>query len=193
MNILKSLGVLIYIVLIVFASVRSVLKCKDAYESSEPYIGKTILTGFLCLLALTSLMKFPLLNPFDRNVKFEPYATLEIPPGNTLQTPHFWHAAYDGLFPGDESIFFNPEDKHSPLGFEWPSMDFANHTYIITYGQELEMLSYNPWESVLNVWDVVRYPFNTGGSIGQAELSESFDPNKVYVYEIPPIRIDNDP
>ena len=90
MNILKSLGVLIYIVLIVFASVRSVLKCKDAYESSEPYIGKTILTGFLCLLALTSLMKFPLLNPFDRNVKFEPYATLEIPPENTLQTPHFW-------------------------------------------------------------------------------------------------------
>lgn len=186
MNILKSLGVLVYIVLIILISIRCVLKCKDAYESYEPYTGKCIFTGLLCLVALSSsLGMLDYLYPFDRSVKFELYATLVIPPENTLQTPQFWHAAYDNI-QGDDSFFFDPDEKYSHLGFEWPSMDYSNHTYIITYGQELESLSYN-------VWDVVRYPFYTGVKIGHAELSDSFDPNIVYVYEIPRIRIDNNP
>lgn len=177
---------LLFLAALIGLSIYLVRKCILAYKFSERYIVKSVLTVLLCIYTLNSIVHLSgFLYPFDRTVKFELYATLQIPPENTLEAPQFWHSAYDDI-DGDASFFFNPEETHSHLGFDWPAMDFEHHTYIITYGQELESLSYN-------AWDYVRYPFFTGVKIGYAELSEEFDPNLVYVYEIERIRIDNDP
>ena len=70
-------------------------------------------------------------------------------------------------------------------GFDWPDMDFENHTYIVSYGQELVALTYNAWETV-------DYPHKTGAKAGHPVFGDVFEPNKVYIYEIEKMRIDND-
>ncbi len=129
----------------------------------------------------------PYTYPFERNVPFRLYAELTIPEGNQLEKPgdFYWHAAYEeyGLFA--ESFYFDPLEKQSPFGFKWPDMDFEHHTYIITYGQELESLSYHVWETIEN-------PVHTGAKVGHAVLKEGFQGNRVYIYEIRKMRIEHD-
>ena len=186
MYIVKSLCVLLLLIILVILSLYNAQKCYSSYKRQTLFFRKALLTGLLCVITLVSIFRLgEYVYPFDKSVDFELYATLVIPPENTLHGPNFWHSAYDDI-QGDESFFFNPDEKYSHLGFEWPAMDFEHHTYIITYGQELESLSYN-------VWDYVKYPFYTGVKIGHATLNDEFDPNTVYVFEIPRIRIDNDP
>ena len=112
--------------------------------------------------------------------------TIEIPDDHTLSGPLNlpWHAAYEkyGMYAG--SLYFDTEVKASYLGFDWPDMDFKHHTYIISYGQTIESLSYNAWE-------IIYAPYITGAKVGYAVLGEQFEPNIVYIYQAKKIRIDN--
>ena len=72
------------------------------------------------------------------------------------------------------------------FGYEIPELDLESHTYVITYGQELEDLAYY-------VWETIDIPIPTGAKLGHAILSEDFHNDRMYIYELPKIRIDNDP
>lgn len=43
-----------------------------------------------------------------------------------------------------------------------------------------------------NVWETIDIPVRTGAYVGHMRLNDDFVPDKVYVYEIPRIRIEND-
>lgn len=185
MHIGKSLIVLLILVTLCFLSVRLIMN----QVFFKPTLKGIFITTICCMITLLSTLCFrDYLYPFNRNVEFTCFAVLDIPEENSLSGPgsKFWHAAYEeyGFF--SESMYFNPDEKVSHLGFEWPQMDFDDHTYIITYGQKLISLSYN-------VWDPIELPISTGAKVGHATLSDDFNPNKVYVCEIAKIRIDNDP
>lgn len=185
MHIGKSLIVLLIFVTLCFLSVRLVIK----QVFYTPTTKGILLTSIICLITFVSILCYKdYLYPFERAVNFTLFASLDIPEENSLSGPgcKFWHAAYEEYGVYSESVYFNPEEKVSHLGFIWPQMDFDNHTYIITYGQKLLSLSYN-------VWDTIECPISTGAKVGHATLSNAFNPNKVYVYEIAKIRIDNDP
>ena len=64
-------------------------------------------------------------------------------------------------------------------------MDFQHHTYLVSYGKQLTALRYN-------VWETIDYPVRTGAFIGYADFEDSFYPNRVFIYELPKIRIDHD-
>lgn len=162
--------------------------CCAAKKRNDRWVLKGTLACISVVWVLVALICFgEYVYPFERDVKFELYATMEIPPEYTPEQPKSmtWHAAYsqDGIFDG--SFFFDTEEISSPLGFDWPTMDFENHTYIITYGYELDSLSYNIWEDI----DI---PYYTGAKVGHAVLKNEYDANMVYIYEIAKIRIDVD-
>lgn len=185
MHVIKSLAVLLVLVALCILSWHIVevhILCKPSRKGAILAVACCVITlvGVLCLKDYVY--------PFERSVKFTLFASLDIPEEHRLPSAgsKFWHAAYEeyGLYA--ESKYFNPKQTVSDLGFEWPQMDFEKHAYIITYGQQLLSLSYNVWEEI----DI---PIRTGAKVGHATLSDDFDPNKVYVYEIAKIRIDNDP
>ena len=63
-------------------------------------------------------------------------------------------------------------------------MDLENYTYIITYCQQIDSLSYN-------VWDTIDSPTYTGAYAGYMDLCDEIDPLAIYIYRIPKIRINN--
>jgi len=82
-----------------------------------------------------------------------------------------------------ESFYYNPQK--GIYGFDRTILNFERYSYIITYGQKIEKLSYS-------VWDVIDTPIFTGAKVGHMFLEEEFNPSKVYIYRIPKIRIEND-
>lgn len=145
----------------------------------------TIIVGMLTLIAYSLLWEYTY--PFEKTVELNLVEVIEIPTEHTLYGPQNlpWHAAYEkyGLWPG--SLYFDTEIKEDEtLGIVWPDMDFEHYTYIISYGQEVESLSYN-------VWETITAPMPRGAKVGHAVLSEEFDPNAIYVYQIKKMRIDN--
>lgn len=188
MNIIKSTLVIITIFLLLVISIVSLKQIAAISHTNAPVIKKRVFAFIMCFVTVLSIIVFKdYTYPFERKVNFEHFATITIPPENELKTPGavYWRAAYEahGLYA--ESFYFNPTESTSPLGFRWPEMDFKNHTYIITYGQELLSLSYN-------VWETIDIPIKTGAKAGYAVLSNEFHPDKVFIYELPRIRIEND-
>ena len=128
MHIGKSLIVLLILIALCYLSVRLIMN-QVFYKTTRKGI---FITTICCLITVLSIFCFgDYVNPFDRNVKFTCFAVLDIPEEHSLSGPgsKFWRAAYKeyGFFA--ESKYFNPDEKVSYLGFEWPQMDFDNHTY----------------------------------------------------------------
>lgn len=188
MNIIKSIVVLcILITLIIFATItviRTIKKCINR-EHSPLRIVMTILLVLFTSLFVVFLSDY--VYPFERNIDPVLVAEYDVPEEYLLAYPgqKHWCGAYEkyGLYA--ESFNFDTDSKVSMYGFEWPDMDFENYSYIITYGQKIESLSYN-------VWDTIDLPVRTGAKVGHMILDDTFAPEKVYVYQIPKMRIDND-
>lgn len=125
--------------------------------------------------------------PFERTLHPKLIAEFDVPEGYEARRPGdpFWRGAYQAYGLYAESFWFDPYERQSKYGFAWPPMDYAHHNYIITYGQKIKSLSYN-------VWDTIDAPIRTGAKVGHMRLEETFIPEKVYIYQIPKVRIDND-
>lgn len=187
MNIVKS------IIMILILVAAAVWLCRLGYQcfggQSKEHKVRNILCFVLAFIVVAALYvnRWEYIYPFERTVNLELYAVIDIPEEHTLSRPD-WHAIYEkwGIHSG--SKWMDTESVSVPfrrLGFDWPDMDFENHTYIVSYGQELVALTYNAWETV-------DYPHKTGAKAGHPVFSDVFEPNKVYIYEIEKMRIDND-
>ncbi len=188
MHIWKSVLVFVCLLGLIIFNVCLVVRCVNAHRNSNATPRQYVLTAISVLISLCLLVVFgKYVYPFERPVEAKLVAVLDIPEEFSLRSPgsEYWHAAYEeyGLYAG--SFHFDPSETSSPLGFEWPEMDLENYTYIITYGQEVESLSYN-------VWETIEIPIRTGAYVGHIHFKEHFEPNEVYVYQIPKMRIDND-
>lgn len=186
MNIIKS------IIMILILVAAAVWLCRLGYQcfwgQSKEHKVRNILCFVLAFIVVAAFYanRWEYIYPFERTVNLELYAVIDIPEGQTLSRPD-WHAIYEkwGIHSG--SKWMDTESVLQPhwRGFVWPDMDFENHTYIVSYGQELVALTYN-------VWDTVDYPYRTGAKAGHPVFSDVFERNKVYIYEIEKMRIEND-
>lgn len=180
-HIWKSLIVITLFVPVAYLSVKMVWNRIGEYRWHIFDFKKNIATLLVLALLNVGITHRHYMYPFEQSVNLKLYAVLEVPEGYKLTFPREWIAAYEqfGLFA--EAFNFSPTE--SRIGVPWPEMDLKHHVYIISFGQEMLSLTFNAWETI-------DYPIHTGAG-GHAELSEDFDPNKVYIYEIPKIRIDN--
>ena len=186
MNVIKS------IFTILIFSIATVWLCRLGYrcfcENIKEHKVRNILRFVLAFIAVVALYvtRWEYIYPFERTVNLELYAVIDIPEEHALSRSD-WHAIYEkwGIHSG--SKWMDTESVLQPhwRGFDWPDMDFENHTYIVSYGQELVALTYN-------VWDTVDYPQKTGAKAGHPVFSDVFKANKVYIYEIEKMRIEND-
>lgn len=186
MYILKSVIVILFLVVISMFFGFLLFRYIQASKKRLSNTFITTLVGIITLLAYANL--WPYTNPVDQTLDLKLVSTLEIPPECTLSGPQNlpWHAVYEryGIFYPESLYFINIEDE-SHLGLDWPDMDLDHYTYIISYGQKVESLSYN-------VWETIESPFYNGAKVGHAVLSNHFESNEVYIYQIKKIRIDND-
>ncbi len=187
MHVWKSILVVLFLFFITVFLVCLIFRCVRLHKKKKLKISSVVLTliaGLLTLAIYSSLWEYTY--PFEQEVDLQLYKTIEIPAEHTLSGPTLsWHASYEKwglIFP--EAKFYVPENEEYYLGYYWPEMDYEHYTYIISYGSKMKSLSYN-------VWEIVRYPHVSGAKIGYAELSEEFNPNEVYIYQIKKMRIDN--
>lgn len=187
-NIIKSIVVFVILLGLVLVSVISIMSCKKQHQTNKLTKIHLFTTVICCCVTLLSVFLFcDYINPFERTV--HPVLIAEFEVGKEYELDYagqkFWHGAYEqyGLYA--ESFYFDPDNTQSVYGFGWPPMDFDKHNYIITYGQTIQKLTYN-------VWDTIDEPIKTGAKVGHMILNDDFSPSKVYIYQIPKIRIEND-
>lgn len=184
----KSALVCILIAMLSIGVVYTFVKLWIAIKCSEKNYNKCIRLIIYCTISI--LMVFHLqkyTDPDDRIIIPHLYHTVTLPIEENMSYPGLpWHAIYEqyGLY--SSSFFIEPTDEYDgQLGFKWPNMDFSNHTYIVSYGWEIEHVSYN-------VWETIDFPIRTGACVGHVLYSGDFHPDKVFIYELPKIRIDHD-
>lgn len=187
MHILKSALVFICLIAMLLLSINLVIKCIKRMHNNVKVVH--IISALCCVVitCLSTVLFGDYVYPFERTLDPVLIAEFDVPEEYELEYPgqKFWHGAYEEFGLYSHSFYFNPNDNQSIYGFGWPPMDFERHSYIITYGQKIESLSYN-------VWDTIDAPIRTGAKVGHMILEKEFSPEKVYIYQIPKIRIEND-
>lgn len=185
--IIKSILVTVLLIILIVLAIRVVLRCIQKANQGEKWYGQGFLCVFSCLVSLLAVITLhDYLNPAERRLEPELITTITI-----SQEEHpdgvwgeGWHAVYGkyGSYPG---TWVHPHEYYqSRSDAQWPEFDLENYTYIITYGQKIESLSYN-------VWDASRGPTYTGAKYGHMVLAEEVAPWEIYIYRIPKMRINN--
>lgn len=188
MNVIKSLAVCVFLALILLICIAYLVWCVVKYKNNIIKCKDVLVLA--CLICLTLFFVVYLgdyVYPFERTLEPVLIAEFDVPNEYILDYPgqKFWHGAYTSFGLYAESFYFNPNNSNSMYGFGWPPMDFDRYCYIITYGQKICSLSYN-------VWETIDEPIRTGAKVGHMILCDEFFPEKVYVYQIPKVRIEND-
>ena len=187
-NIIKSIITLVMLVGLIAITIYLLILTIKRYQSIKASFMRLIglvAVGFVTVVAITLLGDY--VYPFERKTNPILIAEIEVSDEYALKFPGecFWHGAYEAYGLYAESFYFDPTERDSHKGFSWPPMDFENHSYVITYGQRIDSLSYNVWETI----DV---PIRTGAKVGHMDLEDDFYPNMIYVYQLPKMRIDKD-
>lgn len=188
-NIFKSLLVLLFLLTLLAISIWLICRCIIRQRSGTLKKGIVIRTVLCTLVAILCVIAFgDYVYPFERTLKPVPHGVAILPEDQVLEYPgqKHWRGAYEqfGLYAG--SFYFDAESFPSQVyGVDLPPMDFKRYSYIITFGQEIEKLTYN-------VWDTIDRPVRTGAKVGHMVLDDEFNPEMIYIYRIPKIRIEND-
>ena len=183
---MKSLIVAIVLLLIAFFTVVFILRAVNTHKDIWLRLKYSLAASVLAVLLVLGIHIYGLnLYPFERQLDPVPFAAFSVPEEFELDYPgqKFWTGAYK--IGNRESMYFDVHDNMSMYGFPWPPMDFEHFSYIITYGQKIESLSYN-------AWDMIDIPVQTGAIAGRMVLNEEFNPEMVYIYSIPRLPIEND-
>ena len=189
MHIGKSVLVCMLVLLLTlglsYAMWKIVSIIKHHESKAKDKLMRLIIFSICILLLLPHLWKYT--NPNDQVIKPQLFHSIRLEENVSIPYPGLpWHSIYEqyGLYA--ESFFIGPNDETDHhFGFIWPEMDFRHHTYIVSYGWEIESLSYN-------IWETLDYPVRTGACVGHVVYAGDFQSNMVFIYELPKIRIEHD-
>lgn len=186
MNIFKSILVFAFLLILVVTTSCSIVKTIRRHRIKMLNVWD-IIVSLICvavtLICIVSVGKY--INPFDQKIDVTLVAEYRISEKyqSTFPGQQFWHGAYDGgFFPDSE--YFNTKTM-TKYDLKMPFMNLRRHSYIITYGQKIE-------ELICNVWETIDYPSPTGAMVGRISFEDGFKPQTMYVYETEKIRIEND-
>lgn len=183
--IVKSILVLLFLLSIIAATIVMIVKIINRRHNThdKTLIRKTIICSAIAIVSVIFLGTYTY--PFERTLDPILIAEVNLDEEHAIAYPGdiSWHGAYEkyGFYAGSAYFSYDESTRH---GFSWPEMDLNNHCYIVTYGQKIDSLTYN-------IWDKIKYPIRTGAYSGHVQLNEEFAPQKVYIYQIPKIRIEN--
>lgn len=187
-NILKSTLIFMFLLTLLIVSILLCRHCIINLRNRTARTGVVIITVAQIIVTLLLVVLLgDYVYPFERTLKPIPHGVLVLPEDQVLQYPgqKFWHGAYEAFGFYAESFYFDPDGDNPKYGISWPPMDFEHYSYIITYGQKIDKLTYN-------VWDTIDIPVRTGAKVGHMILQDEFDPKMIYIYRIPKLRIEND-
>lgn len=157
------------------------MSSENNWSKKGTVIGKIFL---LCLLAIAVVLG--IYRPFRLPLDPELVAEVRLDP-NSFPTGKYnppWHAVYEA-YDGYPGTWVHDYEVCLTRSLDpWPEMDLENYTYIYTYGQRIESLSYY-------IWRENNSPTYTGAKTGHLVYSEEVEPLMVFVYRIPKMRINH--
>lgn len=180
MHIVKSLFVLLALGILIWCTIISICRLITSCCAKNNIFRKSLKAVALCLVTLISVLLLrDYTYPFDRQVKLELVETVE----NKEEYARFagtWFGVYGeyGMHRGSDTFHKNYIDQ-------WITLDLKHYSYIASFGQPVESMSYN-------VWEKMHGPYQSAVHIGHVVLGKPSDSSVVYIYRIPRIRIDND-
>lgn len=179
--------VFVFIAIMIAIGIATYMTVSAFSRAQKKGVGAKITAMAVCItVAAFTVVAADYLDASNRTVEYELYAVVEVDtPHSSVPGERFWHGAYEERN-GGEGFFYSTEAKRSQYGESWPELNLSEYSYIITYGQELRLLTYN-------VWNTIDIPVRTGLYQGNAILCEEFNPYIIYIYQIPKLKIDNYP
>ena len=144
MNIIKSIIMAAILIVATVWLYRLGCRCFDGWEKGHNV--RSLVQFALAFLGVAALYmaRWEYVYPFERPVNLELHAVVDIPEEHALAYPD-WYAIYEkwGIYSGSKWMDTESVSYPSRFGFDWPDMDFENHTYIVSYGREMVALTYN--------------------------------------------------
>lgn len=151
----------------------------DAFlHTRKGALGICLLIVILILICVSSI-ECQLEPEFVAKVRLDPQY---FPSGDIYEA---WHTVYEAYEDHPGTWIHHHEYYQKRSIDEWPEMDLENYTYIITYCQRIESLSYNV------LWGEDNVPIYTGITEGHMVLSQTVEPLTIFIYRIPKMRINN--
>ena len=188
LNILKSSFVVLFLSGHIVLSVIAIRKCIRAHHvTRKPKIKHYFLAVGICLLTIMLvLLMGNYAYPFERNLDPQLVATIQVSPEHSpyKYNREEWHTVYEAYGSHEGTWLHSHEYYMTKSKNEWPEMDLENYTYIITYCQKIDSLTYNIWENIDS-------PLPSPAKEGHMKLHDEIDPLAIYIYRIPKMRINN--
>lgn len=173
--------VFVFMAIMIAIGIAAYLTVNAFSRERKKGVGAKITAVAACVAAAVfTLAVADYLDASDRNVEYTLYAVVE------LEKPHGMDAGeWDGIHEKEYDENY-AQSFRSSYGEDWPELNVQEYSYIICYGQQLRSLTYN-------VWNTIDIPIRTGLLEGKAMFCEGYDPNTIYIYRIPKLKIDHYP
>ncbi|MBQ4159119.1 MAG: hypothetical protein IJD86_13405 [Clostridia bacterium] len=186
-NIIKSLFVFVFVLYLGFLCFFA---ARYAIRNIRRKVFRSVLCAFVFLLLLpVTLFLANYINPFDRNVELKLYEVVEQDKMLNVYNGSFKHSWY-GVYKWRVSIDGNCDEPDSRWNLDYLDCkkvyDYTKHSYIVSFGCEIDSLKYNVWEH----HGIPMLDLGTSYKWGIVEFSDDIDPTKIYIYEIPRMYID---
>ena len=178
-----SLFVIGFLISLLYCSLCVILKMVRNIRKKELKNIQVVLSVLcVCVTILSCALLGNYTYPFERKLNPILIEEITLEPDDYMEHPNFWRGIYkkNPLYGGEHWFNING----SIHGYELSQLDIDHHSYVITYGQKIVSLSYN-------VWDNVQYKC-PGSKEGHIVLEEEFSPDKIYIYQIPKMRLNVD-
>ena len=175
MHVWKSILVACFLVISSVASLFMIVFYCKRYCRSMIFLFCTLLVCSLVPLTVAfGILDY--LNPYDQTVELKLVGIVE--PDIPFTHEGVWEVVYER-----PNQWYDTQLSHDKLS-EWVDTDLTEHSYLISYGKEVTSLHYNVWDT----FDAVYY---YGEKVGYVTLCKDFIPTKIFIYELPKIRIGN--
>lgn len=178
MNVLKSVVVFAALGALVTVAVHSVHKRITAHRNGAVATKQVVKTVSWCLVVILCVVLFGTYTyPFERPLQPVLIAEIDVP--EVFPYDDFGSGYWVGVH--SRCPHFDPDHPTgADKGVKWPELHVEKYSYVVTYCQKIDNLTYNIWDTT-----------QSGAKAGHIVFDEEITENKVYVYQIPKMRIDN--
>ena len=180
MNIVKTVFVFLVIFVVIYASLFMFINMRQNQKDKSRFWPSIMSVAASVIITVAIASPIKAIASVERSVELELVTIINTEgKGNPIVNPGIWYGVYGKYGFSPASNEFHPDYID-----DWIDPDLENYSYIISFGQPVESLSYR-------VWDNLDTPNRNNVRAGRVVFADSFDKWSIYIYRIPKMRIDS--
>lgn len=175
-------SVLLGMILLCVALVAKFKQTQAFFVTKRKRVLKICICLVVCLgTVVCNIILLPYIWPFNRKVSISRAIILDV--HDVGLAPFVCAGEWYGVY-GEVGLSVDSCTLHPSRIDRWIEIDLQSYSYIVSYGQSIEDISYN-------IWDEIGGTYGKCIKKGYITFSNQFDPEKIFIYEIERIAIDN--